>query len=1167
MRNGNGIPQARDPQQETKVFVSYSRKDREFVTRMADDLETRGIEVFRDTEDILPTEEWRTRLRTLIGQADTVLFVISPNSAASPECHWELDYARSLNKRFATIVYEEVAPDTIPEYLSSLNYIFFTPSDDFQRSLEHLVTALNTDIGWIREHTRLGLLARRWDGKGRPGSQVLRGDDLSAAEQWIAARPKGAPAPTEVHREYIKESRDAATRRLRYWVTGSLSVAVLTLVLAFFALVQRQNAIEQRTQAEQERDRALTTESRFLADLSRQQSEADNPVTGMLLALEALPDQKHSIKRPFVPEAQRSLYSALQRNRKLAVSRVHDYSVDRVILSPDGTRMVTVSVIGDSLLLWDSGTGRLVSELKGHRDMVVSVAFSPDARSFVTGSWDNTARLWNAESGELIAVLEAHTSAVNHVCFSPDGKQILTSSHDGTARLWDVESKQTRMTLESHNGNIYRATFSPDGTRILTDAYETSRLWNAKTGAGIAVLKKIIVPTEARFSPDSARVVSISKDKTARLWDAATGRELAVLKGHRARINQAVFSPDGRRLVTVSGDLVSTPNDNTARIWDAGTGAHVAVLRGHTKLVDSAVFSPNGSTLVTVSWDHSARLWNAATGAAIAALTGHNDTINDTVFNPDGTRLVTVSDDQTATVWDAGSGARIAVLRGHSAPVKRAIYSPDGLQILTVTGSETHLPFDFTARLWDARTGALLAVLDHDSNEEHAGFNPDGISIYTVAKGAVHFYSRTAGPRFSTERSQEKIIGSTTLKSRETLMVTARAQDYAVIIWNAASGEEIRRLTGHTGEVLNAGFSPDRTHIATASADKTVRIWETGTGKLMTTLMGHSDKVYSTAWSPDGKRLLTQSSDSTARVWDAETEASVVVFEGQQGRLANAFFSPDGTRMVTLSGDYGASKARLLETSSWKSIAEVNNIGNAAFSPHGALVVMASPGEKTQVLNTQTGKQIIEFGPADSVSFSPDAGRMALVEPGYPMAKLLDTKTWKVIGELEGEWAMRKVTFSPDGKRVMTQSSGQLPEQHAAKLWGAETGAAIIEFTCPDVEMTDAAFCPSGTHVVTACSDHAVRVWDVHTGKETAAFSGDPVRVVTHAGGPDGTWLIQSAFADSVHVWRILPTTQALVDLAKEAAPQCLSAEQRKKFFIDPEPPKWCLELGKWPFK
>jgi hypothetical protein len=117
--------------EEGKVFLSYSRKDREGAQRIADVLRERHFGVFKDTDDILPTEEWRGRLEQLIAEADTIVFLLSPSSVASEICAWEVEYATSLNKRIAPIVIEEVDTATIPPLLARLNFIFCTARDRF----------------------------------------------------------------------------------------------------------------------------------------------------------------------------------------------------------------------------------------------------------------------------------------------------------------------------------------------------------------------------------------------------------------------------------------------------------------------------------------------------------------------------------------------------------------------------------------------------------------------------------------------------------------------------------------------------------------------------------------------------------------------------------------------------------------------------------------------------------------------------------------------------------------------------------------------------------------------------------------------------------------------------------------------------------------------------
>jgi hypothetical protein len=233
-----------------KVFVSYSRKDLPFAQMLVEKLDERGFDAFLDKTDIAPGEPWQERLGALIAAADTVVFAISPDSVASAVCAWELEESTRLGKRLIPVVARRIRDSDAPPALGRLNWVFCTESDDKDAALTALDSALRTDLSWVREHTRLGEIARRWDEQKRSRGATLRGADLDAAERWLDRRPVDASVPTDLHQAFIRASRRASIIRQRYWVGGSLAVAAVAVGLAIFAEISRREAVTQRARAE-----------------------------------------------------------------------------------------------------------------------------------------------------------------------------------------------------------------------------------------------------------------------------------------------------------------------------------------------------------------------------------------------------------------------------------------------------------------------------------------------------------------------------------------------------------------------------------------------------------------------------------------------------------------------------------------------------------------------------------------------------------------------------------------------------------------------------------------------------------------------------------------------------------------------------------------------------
>ena len=118
------------------------------------------------------------------------------------------------------------------------------------------------------------------------------------------------------------------------------------------------------------------------------------------------------------------------------------------------------------LLAPADGQAQLLAALSGHSKTVTSVSFSPDGKSLVSGSWDQSVRIWDAASHQLVATLEGHTGAVTTVAYSPDGKFIISSSRDHSIIVWDAVTHQTIAKLSGHSGTVTSVCYSPDGKTI-----------------------------------------------------------------------------------------------------------------------------------------------------------------------------------------------------------------------------------------------------------------------------------------------------------------------------------------------------------------------------------------------------------------------------------------------------------------------------------------------------------------------------------------------------------------------------------------------------------------------------------------------------------------------------------------------------------------------------
>ena len=911
----------------TDVFISYSRKDTEFVRRLHAALAEQKRDIWVDWEDIPATADWWAEVQAGIEAANSFVFVISPDSVMSDICRNEVEHAVSNNKRMVPIMFRDISDPALKPVthaaINSHNWIFFRDEAAFDQSFQLLLKALDTDLNYVREHTRLLVRAREWEARGYHPGFLLTRTEMKESRDWLDQSEGKDPRPTTLQMEYIQSSQQALNRQRRFQIT-LVSALITASILAIISVFLFQQADSNRVLAEAN---ASTSDANAVIAFN-------NAVTATLAQGEAQIQASTAIAAQGT-----SAYNAADAATQASNARANASTSDANAVIAFNNAVTATVAQGEAVLqAQNAETQAAIAQQEADANATAQSVARSEANANATAQQIAQVEAFNAATAAAAEADARATSVVNEgiaidsaatATIALGNLQVQTrhsmslglaaqaqielngpapersillglealQNYDYTWQAEQalglaVQGSRLRHILMGHDAPVYAAVYSPDGTKIVTSSVDmTAKIWDSATGD---LLQTLTGHTEwvnaAAWSPDGFQVATASDDGTARIWDAETGQELFTLKGHTDYVVSVAWSPDGTKIATAS-------YDGTAIIWDAKTGQPtIQPIQAKQNVLYNVTWSPDSTTILTIGYDNTAVLWSARTGAFISRFRGHTDTISAAAWSPNGSQLVTASADQTAIIWDVQSTKAIRVLSGHAAPIYGVDWSSDGTTIATASG-------DGTVKIWDVALSTAPLTLSV-SVVYTVDLSPDGQHFVTTGSdnGAKIWEIKPAGERFTIHPTES--MTSNVQWSPDGRFLAGGVQQ-GTTVWDSSNGAQRRDpFLSRGGDVLKVAWSPDGTKVLVAKYTQLVEVWSSMGELLLSLDFGTSERtgsITSLAWSPDGTQIAASGQYDPTTIWDAATGKVLFTLTNDDNSSGGTFvtWAPQGEYILT----------------------------------------------------------------------------------------------------------------------------------------------------------------------------------------------------------------------------------------------------------------------------
>jgi WD40 repeat protein len=688
-----------------------------------------------------------------------------------------------------------------------------------------------------------------------------------------------------------------------------------------------------------------------------------------------------------------------------------------------------------------------------------------------------------------VTVLKGHREAVYGVAYTPDGKYLLTASGDPSIKVWDAASGKELKSFAGPNGHkqlVLAVAVSPDGATFATSGSDnTAKVWDFPTSKYLREWPWDGEATAVASSADGARVAAGGKDGRIKAFSAGDGKLLYDLPGaHSGPVTGLAFSANGQYLTSCGAD-------GALRYWGASDGKRLTGLGAHSGPVSGVAINPNSNAVYTTGTDGLLRAWVMPPVAP--KLLGSPDALARAFsLSPDASQ-VAVGVDKAVQIASVNNGALQRTLMGPGGPVTSVALTSGGGLVAGASGSDLFV--------WQGKDGALLQQqLAHAGGVNAVAFNAPGSQLLTAGQdGLVKAWALPVAPTRSF--AHPDAVRTAVLSGDGKKLYTAGV-DKTIRVWavtNPKSPE--RQFTGHGGPVNAVAASPDGKFLVSGGEKGLLRFWATTKAEPVASIGAHEGPVVSLAFTATGQQVLSASRDGSVKLWQVPPPAGKSALV-HSGAVTSVALSPDGARAVTGSDD---KQARLWTLASGKMERALSGptLTVTAVALVGDRVAAGSLDKSLWVWSASTGKEARKWvglpAAVQAVALSPD-GRFVAAGLADNSARLFDLTTGKESAKFTGHTGpVRAVLFNLKGDRVLSAGADGI-----VHLWEAKDGKAVANVK-HGAAVHALALSKDGARFASGGADKAVRVWptDAKADKPLVTIT-TPAEVLGLSWGPGG---------------------------------------------------------------